>query len=438
MVGKTVTSTTLEGLYQATEYTLDVRSVSGLDDLAEESEPVSQTTLTIPRQPSSFVDTLVTADEISLSWLRPPSGNFDSYELSYTPENGAKVTLPDLAADENSLVLENLGTATEYIILLRTRAGLNTFSEPLELTVTTRSALLALQPIPDPTSDVSLDWDQEAGSIQRYILTYDPNNGDPISPIRTGIPGPVSISGLMPGSQYTFRLFSVLTTNVQFLSSSVSHVTIADTTIPMASNFAVTNTRAADHVIILEWDVPERASYDYFEVSYTPDVGYPSSPVRLPKAATSLSIMNALADKVYQFSLVSIRGDERTDPPLTTTGQIAVNNLIVVIGERTTTSLEILWGASASGSVDEYQVSYVGSTPIVVDGSSDRRVVIPGLSPGTEYTVTVQAINAGAAVGDSMETASTLHEMNGLSAMVTDQASSMIHLTITPPLEMMI
>ena len=99
-------------------------------------------------------------------------------------------------------------------------------------------------------------------------------------------------------------------------------ILVADTTIPVASNFVVTNTLAADHVIILEWDVPERTSYDYFEVSYTPDVGYPSSPVRLSNAATSLSIMNALADKVYQFSLVSIRGEERTNPPLTTTGQI--------------------------------------------------------------------------------------------------------------------
>lgn len=72
MVGRTVTSTILEGLYQATEYTLDVRSLSGLDDLAEESEPVSQTALT-----SKYT-----------AWLKFTHINFDS--LCVTEMYGAK------------------------------------------------------------------------------------------------------------------------------------------------------------------------------------------------------------------------------------------------------------------------------------------------------------------------------------------------------------
>ncbi|XP_030844323.1 tenascin-N-like [Strongylocentrotus purpuratus] len=367
----------------------------------------------------------VTSSGFTVYWS--PFLGRTSYELSIN--NQAGLVVPASGDAVQSYEVDGLSSGTSYTVSL-----VNGGTETIRTRPLAPGTPIATQVL---DTSIQLQWAQSSdGSVAGYEICYSPDDGSSPVYIAGRTTTQYTLEGLNSDTTYIISI-SALTGNPQVKSQkqTIFVTTIADTTIPMASNFAVTNTQAADHVIILEWDVPERASYDYFEVSYTPDVGYPSSPVRLPKAATSLSIMNALADKVYQFSLVSIRGDERTDPPLTTTGQIAVNNLIVVIGERTTTSLEILWGASASGSVNEYQVSYGGSTPIVVDGSSDRRVVIPGLSPGTEYTVTVQAINAGASVGDSMETASTLHEMNGLSAMVTDQASSMIHLTITPPFE---
>ncbi|XP_063969770.1 tenascin-X-like isoform X1 [Lytechinus pictus] len=411
----------LSGLIPDTDYQVTFLAESGAS--SSEPEIVTFTTPAVTEQGQlSFGE--LTSSGFTVFWS--PFNGLSTYTLTI---NGGDIVVPATSDPVQAYEFSNLSPSTLYTVSLAQGGTDNIRTRPHA-----PSSLVATQVL---DTSIQLSWTHSFdNNVARYEICYSPAE-ESASPI--AVPGGRStnqytLTGLDPDTIYIISIAAVTDSpEVRSEKQTVFATTIADTTIPVASNFEVTTTQAADHVIVLGWDLPERSAFDFFEVSYTPNVGSPSSPVRLSKTATSLSVMNALADTVYEFDLVSVRDEEMTDPPLTVTGQIDVDNLIVVIGERTTTSLEVLWGERLA--VDEYQVSYDGALFETVDGNDPRRVVITGLSPGTEYTVTVAGIDAGVPVATDTETASTLHEPNGLSVMVTDQSASMIHLTITPPFE---
>ena len=87
-----------------------------------------------------------------------------------------------------------------------------------------------------------------------------------------------------------------------------------------------------------------------------------------------------------------------------TNSNTVVSDLVVRIGQKTDTSLEVLWSAP-SFSVDNYRISYDDFTATVT--SSSQTYTLTGLSSGTPYTVLVEALIGDSVVDSDDETGTT-------------------------------
>ncbi|XP_071485162.1 receptor-type tyrosine-protein phosphatase eta-like [Diadema antillarum] len=399
----------LSGLIPDTDYIVRVTAQSGVAS----SDPVVLIFTTPPTTMQgelSFGD--ITTSGFTVYW--PPFGS-ESYRLTI---GGATVVVPRTADPVQSYTVTGLSSATQVSVSLMDGGSGQ---------ITTRP-----NPPGEPTalpSDTSIDLTWTASpDVNSYEVCYTPQDGSASPSLIVGTSH--TITDLNPETTYLISISASGSGKSE--KRTISVTTTEDTAIPVATNFRVTDTRASDREITLEWNLPASDSFDRFQLSYNPTSGSPASPVLIPKDVSSLVLSNVLADVPYDFSLVSVRGAESSSALDIADVEIVVGSIDATIGERTSTSLEVLWG-QPQGTVNGYTVN-VGGTAVILPADSRSRV-FDNLDPGTEYTVIVQANGAGVVPSEDTVTARTLYATEALVAQVVDQGPTGVRLSLAPPFE---
>ncbi|KAJ8343214.1 hypothetical protein SKAU_G00305430 [Synaphobranchus kaupii] len=223
------------GLTAGRNYTVTVTTISG--PFAEESEPVS--TATYPNPPGAIHAEEQTTDSITISWGWPQGMDWGQYSFIIFYQDhpdGQNLT-------SNTTVLANLTSGKLYNISLVTIGPMNYKSTAVTAEIYTRPyPVLGLSATTINTTVVLLHWQRPQGHQPGY--SYRVVTSGCTSAPRTQIEeNPmVTITGLNPGTNCSFTIYSQVQSAIEGEPISVYQYTKPERVSPVVSNRGTTDT----------------------------------------------------------------------------------------------------------------------------------------------------------------------------------------------------
>ncbi|KAG8550864.1 hypothetical protein GDO81_029631, partial [Engystomops pustulosus] len=353
-------------------------------DTITESDPVSNTTCTVPGQVSYIsVNNYNSVDSLGVTWIKP-SGNVTNYTVSLT---GAVTNTTQTTATQ--VTITGLLPGREYTVTVQTNSGTcSQISAPVtQATYPTPPRSLSLNPT--RTNSLTLYWTEPVdmtGVDKSYNIRYGNSSG---TWTVTSTTTSVTLQDLTSGTYYTI---TVVTVGVRGYQSTPVTTSAYTKPIPVKN---LRSSSVASYSVSLTWGKPDEYKTSY---SYRVQTNVSSSATMLYNTTVtseSATIMTLTPGETYTFLVYTRAADTITesDPVSYTTctvpGQvssISLNNY------KSVDSLGINW-TKPEGKVDNYTVSLTGAVTNTTQTTATQ-VTITGLLPGREYTVTVQT-NSG-------------------------------------------
>uniref|UniRef100_A0A8B9KAV1 Fibronectin n=1 Tax=Astyanax mexicanus TaxID=7994 RepID=A0A8B9KAV1_ASTMX len=363
------TSCTLENLSPGVEYNVSVYTVKN----HIESEPISTTvTQDIPKV--RYLGLANVSDTtIGIRWTGP----------NHTAVTGYRVTVA--AAGESLPILEDsVDSAARYYTVRGLEPGIDyhisvtavteeTESEPTTITQQTQTA------IPSPTNlnfgevgpdSMRVSWTRpsvQPTEISRFVIRYHPSNNDDDShEVNVG------------GATSTFLLQTTLQEREKTLDS------------PTGLDFSEVFTNS----FTVHWIAP-RAVITGYRLRYQPTTGGRYKDERLPPTRTYYTLTSLTPETEYSVQIYALSGSKESQPLTGTQATISDAPTDLEVTSSTPNSITISWEAP-SIPVRYYRITHgeTGHGPpkeFTVRGT-ESTATIPGLRPGTDYTITVYAV----------------------------------------------
>ncbi|XP_010777233.1 collagen alpha-1(XII) chain isoform X2 [Notothenia coriiceps] len=401
-VDGTETTVVLQSLNPLTEYLVNVFSVVG----EEISEPLKGVETTLPL---SAVRTMDIFEEQSTTmrvrWEQAAGAS--GYMLLYSAINATEPTVEQeirVGGDTTEVQLVKLLPNTAYSLSLFALHG-ELASEPL----TKQGVTLPLPPAGKLTarefthSSMRLIWDAAPGAVRKYLLTYKPEEGD--------------AKELEVDGSLTTRLLEELTSQTEYslavtpiydegpgqtmLGDGITDVVPAPQNLRFSevtqTSFRATWDHGAPDVALyrIGWKKKGETNFQYNilnndEITHVLEGLDPDTPY-------DVSVTAIYPDESESEDLL---GTERT---LRIGAKPAIKRLPsgpptdLVVFNETTTTLNARWNP-APGRVQNYKITYVptagGRSQTTQVGGKKNTVLLPKLTPDTEYSITVVAVYA--------------------------------------------
>uniref|UniRef100_A0A8C4DYP5 Collagen alpha-1(XII) chain n=1 Tax=Dicentrarchus labrax TaxID=13489 RepID=A0A8C4DYP5_DICLA len=387
-VDGTETTVVLQGLNPLTEYMVNVYSVVG----EESSEPLKGTETTLPL---SAVRSMDIYDEqtttMRVRWEQAEGAT--GYMLLYSAINATQPTLEQeirVGGDTTDVQLVKLLPNTAYTLSLFALHG-ESASEPL----TKQGVTLPLPPagelrVRDVThSTMRLIWDAAPGPVRKYLITYKPEDGE----LEVG--GSVTtkeLENLISQTEYGLAVTPMYDEGPgqPMLGEAITDVVPAPKNLRFSE---VTETSFRAH-----WDhgAPDVALY---RIGWTKKGDSNIQYAILNNDETTHVLEGLETDTPYDVSVTAIYPDESESEDLLGTERTLPNGppTDLVVFNETITSMNARWNP-APGRVQNYKITYVptsgGRSQTTQVGGKKTTVLLPKLTPDTEYSITVVAVYA--------------------------------------------
>uniref|UniRef100_A0A8B9RD75 Fibronectin n=1 Tax=Astyanax mexicanus TaxID=7994 RepID=A0A8B9RD75_ASTMX len=351
------TSCTLENLSPGVEYNVSVYTVKN----HIESEPISTTVRYLGL--ANVSDTT-----IGIRWTGP----------NHTAVTGYRVTVA--AAGESLPILEDsVDSAARYYTVRGLEPGIDyhisvtavteeTESEPTTITQQTQTA------IPSPTNlnfgevgpdSMRVSWTRpsvQPTEISRFVIRYHPSNNDDDSH----------------------------EVNVVITSGMLNLPSPAALDSPTGLDFSEVFTNS----FTVHWIAP-RAVITGYRLRYQPTTGGRYKDERLPPTRTYYTLTSLTPETEYSVQIYALSGSKESQPLTGTQATISDAPTDLEVTSSTPNSITISWEAP-SIPVRYYRITHgeTGHGPpkeFTVRGT-ESTATIPGLRPGTDYTITVYAV----------------------------------------------
>ncbi|XP_073514296.1 receptor-type tyrosine-protein phosphatase beta-like isoform X2 [Phyllobates terribilis] len=353
-------------------------------DNSTESDPVSNTSCTIPLMVSSIsLNNYKSFDVIGASWTKP-SGKVDNYTVSLAGAitNTTQTTSPQVN-------FTGLLPGREYNVTVQTVSGScsQTSAPVTEATYPTPPRILTC--VTTQTSSLTLSWLEPENmsnvTDKSYNISYGifPSSNLSVTSNTTN----VTLQSLISGSNYSI---TVVTVGVRGYQSSPVTTSVYTKPMPVKSPQigAVTS-----YSVPLTWSKPDEYQTSY---SYRVQTNVTSSATMINDTivtSESATIMNLTPGETYTFLVYTRAADNSTesDPVSNMTCTLPEKAVITVTSNMSTDTLYVTW-IKPSGKVDNYTVSLTGAITNTTQTTSPQ-VNFTGLLPGREYNVTVQTVS---------------------------------------------
>ena len=255
--------------------------------------------------------------------------------------------------------------------------------------------LRALQVESTPV-EVQVGWtapfDSDLASI---LLSWEPTGGFPTSP--TMVPATdrtTTIIGLTADTEYTFTAVSVDAEGNMSAASQPSVVTIDRTAPPTPTALAASAINGGD--ILLTWTNPDGADFSHAVLTWSPAHGDQTSPLTV--RGTSALITGLMNGTQYSFTIVAediIGNASRASDAQTATADSSVSPVTAPTATAGDTSIGLSWTAPSDTDFASVSITWdpvTGTQPLSV-ATGTSTATITGLTNGTEYTVSIIAVD---------------------------------------------
>ncbi|KAK5861382.1 hypothetical protein PBY51_022785 [Eleginops maclovinus] len=390
----TATSVNINELLPGRKYTVNVYEVTGT---GEDNLILTTTQTTAPDAPVDHEVDEVGETSIVISWEKPVAP-ITGYRVVYTPSlegESTELTLPDTAT---SVTLSDLRPGKLYNISIYSVED-SLESEPIFVQVNTAGD--PLPEVPSPTdlqffevadNKIVLTWTGPASAISGYRVTALPveEGHDSISML---ISLPVTqntymeVTNLVPGTLHRFSVYTIH-------DGQESLPLIGEqTTKPDAPN-GIRFINVTEESAVMMWSVPG-ARITGYRLFLTVEGSNPKQ-LRLPARLSQYTLLNLKPDTQYTATLHSEQENtlSKGESAVFTTNS-AMDNAPDFSTDVTDTSIVISWTPVPR---IEYKLtvrpSQGGEAPRDVTSDSGS-IYVSGLTPGVEYTYSVQPVING-------------------------------------------
>ncbi|XP_071485159.1 receptor-type tyrosine-protein phosphatase beta-like, partial [Diadema antillarum] len=389
----------VDGLTADTEYTLEVRTVSGSGESEQKSAPRSTTATTGP----IIMEVQFALENIIVIRVRL-TGAFDGFGYSYRQLPAGSASASNIPVPDSDLItIPNLVPGALYEITLSTRNGLvytvagsievrTSPSAPTGVSVTNVEATSLLVQWTGPSAE-----DVEFASFQ---LTYEPDDGAVDSPLTLDTTvRSVALTGLEPATEYTITLITVSGEgrNEELSSESTQTVTTAAGTPGGINVKEVTNTS-------IRITINQVQGVSTYIPSITPNDG-----TSMVLGQREFLFEGLEPGQLYTFE-VTWPGQSGTPPG---GQQYTVPNPPEdpTITRTAAFELDLMWSPPSIGGYDSFILSYnqIGfeeTTEVPVASSDPQVFTLTDLMPRTSYQLSVVTVR-GTSVSGPVETSGT-------------------------------
>ncbi|XP_074493667.1 tenascin isoform X3 [Sebastes fasciatus] len=415
-LGRPETTFEQSGLGPGQEYEVKLEVVKN----NKRGPPASQNVVTMIDAPSQVDVRDVTDTTALLTWFQPVAV-VDRCSVSYGPSsNPADRTVVELSSTDTQYHLGGLTPDTQYEVSLSAQRGERSSVPVYESFLTDLDAPKDLQTVELTDESITLEWKNSQAPVDNYRIKYGPLSGGEHGELLFS-PGPkdttqAKITGLRPGTEYGMGVTAV-TDERESLPTTTNAVTALDA----PKDLAVAE--VTETTMMLEWKRP-LAKLDSFRLVYVSADGHRAEEV-VPASSESHILRGLTPGMLYTISIIAERG-RRTSAPTTISAPTDLGSPKGIrFSDVTDTSATVHW-VVPKARVDSNRVTYVpahggNAKTLTVDGS-ESQTVLPNLTPGVTYEVTVVAIKGqreSEPGSDSVTTA--LDKPRGLNAVnITD------------------
>ncbi|KAF0044542.1 hypothetical protein F2P81_003700 [Scophthalmus maximus] len=390
-VDGTETTVVLQKLNPLTQYLVNVYSVVG----EEGSEPLKGTETTLPLSAVRKMD--IYDEQITTMRVRwEEAAGATGYMLLYSAINATEATVEQeirVGGDTTDVQLVKLLPDTAYTLSLFALHG-ESASEPL-----TKQGVTLPQPpagelrVREVThSTMRLIWDAAPGLVRKYLITYRPADGDAKELEVDGSLTTRVLDNLMSQTEYALAVTPIYDerTGQPMLGDAVTDV------VPAPKNLRFSEVTQTSFRATWEHGAPDVALY---RIGWTKKGETNFQYSILNSDETTHVLENLEPDQPYDVSVTAIYPDESESEDLMGTERTLPNAPAtdLVVFNETTTSLNTRWNP-APGRVQNYKITYVptsgGRSQTTQVGGKKTTVLLPKLTPDTEYAITVVAVYA--------------------------------------------
>ncbi|XP_052421778.1 fibronectin isoform X47 [Carassius gibelio] len=410
----------ISGLTPGVEYTYSVQPVINGH---EQGNPIIRHVVTQPDPPTDIDFTNVTEDSAVIIWSAPRA-QVTGYRLFLTVQgsNPKQLRIPGRTSQ---YTLINLQPDTEYTVTLHAEKG-NVLSEGSIASFTTLQPMGIAPHFSTDVTDTSIIVSWTPVPKIGYKLTVRPSQGGEAPRDTISESGSVHISGLTPGVEYTYSVQPVINGHEQ--GNPIIRRVVTQPDPPTDIDF----THVTEDSAVIIWSTP-RAQVTGYRLFLTVQGSNPKQ-LRIPGHMSQYTLINLQPDTEYTATLHAEKGNVLSE------GSIASFTTLQPMGNAphfstdvTDTSIIVSWTPVPKiGYKLTVRPSQGGEAPRDTISESGS-VHISGLTPGVEYTYSVQPVINGHEHGNPIiRRVVTLQPMGKAPDFSTDVTDTSIIVSWTP------
>uniref|UniRef100_A0AAY4DV08 Fibronectin n=1 Tax=Denticeps clupeoides TaxID=299321 RepID=A0AAY4DV08_9TELE len=356
-----------------------------------ESQPLVGEHSTKPDNPTNVRFSDVTENTAILTWSAPRS-QVTGYRL-FLLVGGSSPKQQKIPGHLTQYTLVNLHPDTEYTVRLHSEQG-NTVSEGVENIFTTAQSMGSAPRFTTDVTDTSIIITWTPVPRFSYKLSVRPSQGGEAPRDVTSESGSIFISGLTPGTEYTYT--------VQPMVNGRKHgnpITNKVPTLTSVNFFLWPRPLRCECLCVLSSTVHSSTDISGYRVTCTPMDGQRGNSVEqfVRAGETSCTLENLSPGVEYNISVFTVKDQLESGPVSTKVTQAIPAPTNLHFGEVGPDSMRVSWTIPRSTEITRFIIRY---HPANQDddieemnvGSTTDTVVLPNLHPDTVFQVSVVCV----------------------------------------------